>query len=120
MSWNSSTKKWREALLQLAAHAGIIANEIARLDEEVEEIEPPRLGLQELVVRDRRLQSFVEQRGEIGVARRDEGVEIGLGLVATGQDFVPRQVSEGRPLGALPVPAPPPRRQLRSSASSPS
>ena len=89
-------EKVREALLQLAAHAGVIANEIARLDEEIEEIEPPRLGLQEFVVRDRRLQRFVEQRREIGVARRNEGVEIGLDPIATGQDFVPRQGAEGR------------------------
>src|SRR6478736_2147711 len=74
-------EKVREALLQLAAHAGMIANEIAHLDEEVEEIEPPRLGLQEFVVRDWRLQSVVEQGSEIGVARSNEGVQTGLGLV---------------------------------------
>ena len=109
-----------EALLQLATHAGIIANEIARLDEEVEEIEPPRLGLQELVVRDRRLQSVVEQRSEIGIARRDEGVEIGLGLVAAGQDLVPRQSAEGRSLGAFPAPAPAAGTGCGARASSPS
>ena len=35
----------REALLQLAPHAGVAANEIARLDQEVEEIEAAGLRL---------------------------------------------------------------------------
>jgi hypothetical protein len=48
----------------------------------------------------------MEQRGKIGVACRNEGVDIGLGSVATGQGFVPRNAPEGRSLGALPLPAP--------------
>jgi hypothetical protein len=42
------------------AHTRIIADEIARLNEEVQKIEPPRLSLEEFIARDRRLQSFVE------------------------------------------------------------
>ena len=57
-----------EALLQLMTHAGIIANEVAGLNEEVQKIEPPRFGLENLIVRNRRLQSFVKQRREIRIA----------------------------------------------------
>ena len=101
-------EKVSEALLQLVTDSDIIANEITCLDEEVEEIEAPRLALQEFIARDRCLQSVMEQRGKIGVACRNEGVDIGLGSVATSQGFVPRNAPEGRSLGALPLPAPPP------------
>jgi hypothetical protein len=36
-----------EAPLQLAANSGIVPDQIARLDEKVEEIEPPCLGLEQ-------------------------------------------------------------------------
>jgi hypothetical protein len=88
-------EKVSEALLQLIADSDIIANEITCLDEKVEEIEAPHLALQEFVARDRCLQSVMEQRGKIGVACRNEGVDIGLGSVATGQGFVPRNAPEG-------------------------
>ena len=34
MSWNSSTKKWVKRCCSSLTYAGIIANEIARLDQE--------------------------------------------------------------------------------------
>ena len=71
-----------DASLQLAANRGAVSDQIPRLDEEVEEIEPPGLGLQDLVGCNRRLQRVMQKRREIGVARLDEGVEIGLGLVS--------------------------------------
>ena len=48
-----------EALLQLPANGGIVADEIARFDEKVEEIEPSSLGLQGLVCLDRSPQRVV-------------------------------------------------------------
>ena len=72
------------------AHTRIIADEIACLDEEIQKIEPPRLSLEEFIAHDRRLQSFVEQGREIGIACRDEVVEIGFGLVAKGLATWPR------------------------------
>jgi hypothetical protein len=101
-------KEVGEALLQLIAHAGIIANEVAGPNEEIQKIEPPRFGLEDHIVGDRRLQSFVKQRREIRIAGRDKGLEISLGPVATGQDLVSRQSAEGRTLGTFPVPAPMP------------
>ena len=71
MSWNSSTKKCVNRLCSSAALL-VIADEITRLDEEIEEIEAAGLRLQNLVVRDRPLQRLMEERGEIGFARGDE------------------------------------------------
>ena len=96
-----------EALLQLAANDSVIAQEIARLDEKVQEIEPPGLGLQGLVGLNRRLQSVMQEGSEIGVARLNESIEIGLGLVSKREDFIARTISKGRLLGALPDPTPP-------------
>ena len=96
-----------DASLQLAANSRTISDQIARLDEEVEEIEPPGLGLQDLVGCNRRLQSVMQKGGEIGVARRNEGIEIGLGLVSKREDFIARKISKGRSLSALPSPTPP-------------
>ena len=79
-----------DASLQLAANSGTVSDQIARLDEEVEEIEPPGLGLQDLVSCNRRLQRVMQKRGEIGVARRNEGIEISLGLVSKREDFIAR------------------------------
>ncbi len=87
-------EKVGEALLQVTTHAGVIANEVAGLDEEVQKIEPPGFRLENLIVGDRRLQSFVKQRREIRIAGRDEDIEIGLGPVAAGQDLIPQQSAE--------------------------
>ena len=66
----------------------------------------PDFAFQKLVVRDRRLQRLVEERGEIGVARGDEGLEVGSHAVAARQYFVARQVAERR-LRCIPcVPTP--------------
>ena len=77
-----------EALLQLAANDSVIAQEIARLDEKVQEIEPPGLGLQGLVGLNRRLQSVMQEGSEIRIARLNESIEIGLGLVSKREDFI--------------------------------
>ena len=70
-----------EAPLQLAANNGIVPDQIARLDEKIEEVEPSRLDLQGLVGRNRRPQGVMEKWSEIGVARLNEGVEINFGSV---------------------------------------
>src|SRR5271165_2679679 len=94
-----------DASLQLAANGGTISDQIARLDEKVEEIEPA--GLEDLVSCNRPLQSVMQKGGEIGVARRNEGIEISLGLVSKREDFIARSVSKGRFFSALPSPTPP-------------
>src|SRR6516162_1357533 len=97
-----------KTLLQLMAHAGIIAYEVAGLDEEVQKIELSRSGLEHLIFSNRRLESFVKQRREIRIAGRYEDLEIGLSLIAADKDLVPRQRAEGRSIGAFPAPAPEP------------
>ena len=96
-----------DASLQLAANSSAISDQIARLDEEVEEIEPPGLGLEDLVSCNRRLQRVMQERSKIGVARRNEGIEISLGLVSKREHFIARSVSKGRSWRALPSPTPP-------------
>ena len=93
-----------EAPLQLAANSGIVPDQIARLDEKIEEVEPSRLDLQGLVDCNRRQQGVMEKWSEIGVARLNEGVEISFGLVPEREDFIARSVSKGRSWGALPCP----------------
>src|SRR5262249_39635929 len=97
-----------ETLLQLMTDAGIISDEVAGLNEEIQKVELPRFGLEKLIVSNRRLQGFVKQRCEIRIAGRDEGFEIVFSLVAAGKDLVPRQSAKGRSPGALPAPAPDP------------
>ena len=80
-------EEMREAALQIPPDSIVIAHEITRFDEEVEEIEATGLRLQKLVVGDRRLQRLMEKRGEIGFARGDEGFQISTHAVAAGQYF---------------------------------
>ena len=60
-------KEMRKALLQLRADKGIVANEVARLDQKIEEIELPALGLQGLVVRYRNLQGLMQQGRQVSI-----------------------------------------------------
>ena len=76
-----------EALLQLAANDSVIAQEIARLDQKVQEIEPPGLGLQDLIGLKRRLQSVIQEGSEIRVARLNESIEIGFCLVSKREEL---------------------------------
>ena len=87
-------KVMREALLQLGAHALIVADEITRLDQEIDKIEAPSFSFQVLIGTHRRLQLLVEQRGKIGVARGNECIEIRLHLVPAVQHLITRQRSE--------------------------
>ena len=70
------------ALLEFASHCAVIAYEISRLDEEINEIKPSGLGLDDPVSLDRDLQGVVEKRSEVGVTRRNDGVEIDLGSIS--------------------------------------
>src|SRR5262249_47355796 len=99
-----------EAVLQLSSHSTMIANEVARLYEEVQEVETAGFRLQAVVIHDSRLQSLVQERGEISFARGDEGLQVGPHAISAGQYFVACQISEGcfRPSLVLPTPKPTP------------
>jgi hypothetical protein len=49
----------------------------------------------------------MKKGGEIGAARLNEAIEIGLGLVSKRYDFIARKTSKGRFLSASPSPTPP-------------
>src|SRR5580658_8130382 len=55
----------REAMLQLGAHRRIVANEVARDQQQIEEVEPPRAALEVLVNADYRPQLVAQQRREV-------------------------------------------------------
>src|SRR5206468_11994874 len=58
------------------------------------------------VVRDGCLQRLMEERGEIGFTRGDEGLKVSTHAIAAGQHFVARQVAERRLCRSLVVPPP--------------
>ena len=61
-----------EALLQLGANAAVVSNEIARLDQEIEEIETTGVSLQVFIGADRRLQRLLKQRRKIRITGGDK------------------------------------------------
>ena len=77
-----------EALLEAAAHLGIISNEVARLEKQIEKIERAGLGFRLLVLLRARAQLFAQERGEIGVRIGLEAGELGLQLVARAGDIL--------------------------------
>ncbi len=78
-----------EALLEAAAHLGIISNQVARLEKQIEKVERAGLRLRLLVRVRARAQLFAQERGEIGVRIGLEAGELGLQLVARAGDIFP-------------------------------
>ena len=62
----------RVALLERLPHRVLAAQQVARHEQQVHEVEPPRARLQLAVARDRRLQLALQQRGQIGIRRAAE------------------------------------------------
>src|SRR5262245_25555217 len=94
----------RKPALQVLPDTAVVAHEIARLDEQIEEIQAPRLRLQKFIVGDRVLQCLMEERGEIGFARGDERLKLSTHAIAAGQHFVACQIAERRLRRSLMVP----------------
>ena len=67
VSWNSSTKIRLKRFWKCTPHPGIVSNQIARAEQQVEEIERAFALLQRLVPIDARQQFAVQQRREIRV-----------------------------------------------------
>src|SRR5579885_1777413 len=65
----------REAGLQLAADGGIVAHEVARAQQEVEEVEAAGARLERLVGCDHLPQRIAQPRGEVGLGVPHEGLE---------------------------------------------
>ena len=117
MSWNSSTKIRLKRAWNPLADDGVVAHQIARTEEQIEEVERAGPRLQLLVPIDRAAKIALQERGEIGVRVHPELIEPGLerdtrlqhavaghairvrraaaGL-CVGEDPIPRQIDERR------------------------
>ena len=67
-----------EARLEAPADAGVVAHEIARAEQQIEEVERAGARLQLVVPIDRAAQLLLQERGEIGVRVQPELIESGL------------------------------------------
>ena len=71
-----------EALLEPAAHGRVAANEVARLEQQVEEVEGAGAGSSASSYRvDRAPQFLLQRRGEVGVGIHPELVEVSAELL---------------------------------------
>jgi hypothetical protein len=73
-----------KSLLQLGANAAVVSNEVARLDEEIEEIEAAGASLQLFVAPDRRLQRLLKEWGKVRITGGDESAKVLLDLIPFG------------------------------------
>jgi len=89
-------KKMCVAPLQLVSDRGVIADEIASLDQEIEKIEQPGTSLEELVFGNGCHKGLVQQRRQVGITRSDKGIQIGLGLISAREDLIAREIAKCR------------------------
>ena len=68
----------REARLEAAPHAGVVAHQIARAEQQIEEVERAGARLELVVAVDRAAQLALQQRGEVGVRGHPELIEARL------------------------------------------
>src|SRR5690349_18288434 len=92
--------------LQLITHRRVVADEIASLDEQVEEIEAAAARLEFLVSGERRLKRLLQKRSKICIALAQKGVEVSFYGISERQHLVARQTFEGRSLSSFPAPTP--------------
>src|SRR5260221_7831112 len=95
----------RETVLQLDAHRRIVANEIARDQQQVEKVEPPRATLQVFVDADNRPQFVAKQRGKIGTRVGAKLFQSRAQLGAPAKNILAGHVAEAAAI-SLPFPAP--------------
>ena len=91
MSWNSSTKTWVriKAALELFPERGVVLEEVARLDEQVEEVQPSPALHREEVVLDHGLELALEVRRAVGAGPLPEVRERFLERVALREELHP-------------------------------
>ena len=94
-----------KALLQLGANAAVVSNEVARLDQEIEEIEAAGASLQFFIGADRRLQRLLKKRRKVRITGGDECAKIVLDLIPLGQHLVTCESAVTGALSPLPAPA---------------
>src|SRR6266545_1392153 len=94
-----------EASLQLGPDTGVISDEIAGLDQKIEEVETPGARFQRFVSTDGGLQRLMQERSEVCVACRDECIQLLLYRVAAKEYLVTRERPEPGAPSSLPTPA---------------
>ena len=80
----------REALLEAAPHGSSLRDEVARLEQQVEEVERAGARLQLLVAVDGAHQLLLQRRGEVGVGVHPELIEVRAQRVERVDDAAPR------------------------------
>src|SRR5262249_40790432 len=94
-----------EASLQLGPDTGVISDEIAGLDQKIEEVEAPGTRFQRFVSTDSGLQRLMQERSEICVVCRDECIQLLLYDVSADEHLVTRACPESGAPSPLPTPA---------------
>ena len=112
VSWNSSTKRWLQRACRLAAHARVVAHQVARPQEQIDEVETAGARLQPLVVLDQRPQVVAQQRRQLGARAAHEVVELALRGGAPHAAGGPVGIAIARESRPLPVPLARQRPQL--------
>jgi hypothetical protein len=95
-----------EALLQLFTHGRVVANEIARLDEQIKEIEVAATRLELLVCGERGLKRLLQKGSKVGVTFTQKDIKVGFHRVSACEHLIARQTSKGGPFSSFPGPAP--------------
>src|SRR5262249_9402502 len=98
-------EKMGEASLQLGPDTGVISDEIAGLDQKIEEVEAPGTRFQRFVSTDSGLQRLMQERSEICVVCRDECIQLLLYDVSAEEHLVTRECPESGAPSPLPTPA---------------
>ena len=97
-----------EAAGQLGANGGVVPHQVARAQEQVEEIQASRALLQGLIGLAERPQLLAQTGGDVRIAAVEEGLQLRLRCIPPGEDGGLLQVLR-EPLAATsPVPQPPP------------
>src|SRR5580704_17339544 len=96
----------REPILQFGAHRRVVANEVARDQQQVEEVQPSGAALQVLVNSNDRPQFVAQQRREIRACIVAKLFQPGAQLGTSAKNFLALDFAEAAAV-SLPIPAPP-------------
>ncbi len=100
----------RESILQFRAYRRIVANQVARDQQQIEEVEPARAPLQFFVDTDQRPQFLAQHRREIRARIVAKLLEPFMQFGAAAKDIAPRF---GSKIAAVTLPLPTPARRKR-------
>ena len=96
----------REAILQLGAHRRIVADQVARNQQQVQEVQAPRAALQVFVDTDDRPQLVAQERREIRARIVAKLLQPLMQFGAAPENLLARHLAKAAAV-SLPIPAPP-------------